>query len=82
MNKMMKDILWQLLGKGELTRDELVIHLQKPRTTVYDNLYRLKLVDLVEKNTERQTYKIGRPIVRWKITRRGIDVLNGVPGRI
>ena len=60
--------LVKLLKKnGSLTRRELVKRLNKPRTTIFDNLIKLHNRKIVEKLT-RNSGKIGRPKVYWKLS--------------
>ena len=62
-----REKLYNLLAlNGKLSRKELCILLDKPRTTVYDNLERLMKADLVERKSKNNG-KRGRPIVFWKI---------------
>lgn len=60
------NIIKALVNEGPLTRRDLVKRLNKPRTTVYDNLFKLYKQKLVKRfdSTER---KRGRPLVFWKI---------------
>ncbi|MBY9005770.1 MAG: hypothetical protein KGD63_03345 [Candidatus Lokiarchaeota archaeon] len=56
-----------LKEKGALTRRDLVKRLNKPRTTIFDNLIILLKRKIVEKFT-RNDGKIGRPNVYWKLS--------------
>jgi predicted transcriptional regulator len=51
---------------GPLTRKELVRKLERPRTTIFDNLTKLQEQGLVKKYS-RNNGKRGRPYVYWKI---------------
>ncbi|MHA1871277.1 MAG: helix-turn-helix domain-containing protein [Promethearchaeota archaeon] len=51
---------------GPLSRPELVKILNKPRTTIYDNLNQLMQKDLIKK-FNRQLNSRGRPIVFFKL---------------
>lgn len=61
-----RSILTLLQRKGSLSRKVICQDLQVPWTTVYDNLLKLKKLDLVEKFF-RSTGKRGRPIIYWKL---------------
>lgn len=52
---------------GPLTRRQLVKELERPRTTIYDNLVKLQKQKVVEKFS-RNNGKRGRPKVYWKIS--------------
>ncbi len=58
--------LIKTLEKGPSTRRDLVQLLNSPRTTVYDNLFKLHKRKVVEKFT-RNSGKRGRPLVFWKL---------------
>lgn len=59
-------LIRMLDDRGPMSRRELVKMIEKPRTTVYDNLAKLekrKMVErLLRKNGER-----GRPLTIWKL---------------
>ena len=57
-----------LKKNGSLTRRELVKRLNKPRTTIFDNLIILQKRKIVE-NYTRNSGKIGRPKVYWKLSK-------------
>ena len=62
-----QQILLKLLQqKGPLTRRELVLQLNTPRTTIYDNLINLQKRKVIEKFT-RNNGSRGRPLVYWKL---------------
>lgn len=60
------------LKKGEsLTRAELVKKLDKPRTTIYDNLLKLQERKMVKKYPKYNEGRgRGRPLVLWFIPRK------------
>ena len=60
------NIIKALLNDGPLTRRDLVKRLNKPRTTVYDNLFKLYKQKLVKRYDCTES-KRGRPLVFWKI---------------
>ena len=55
-----------LSQNGPMTRKDLVNQLHTPRTTIYDNLFKLQKRKKVEKFI-RNKGKRGRPLVFWKI---------------
>jgi len=61
------NIVKVLKNRGPLTRKELVLKLNTPRTTIYDNLIKLQKRKMIEKFS-RNDGKIGRPLVFWKIS--------------
>lgn len=60
------ELVEALNKKGPMTRSELVASIDKPRTTVYDNLMRLMAHNLVKKYS-RPTNSRGRPLVFFKV---------------
>ena len=54
--------------KGPLTRRDLVKILDTARTTIYDNLLKLKKKKVVV-NFSRNEGKRGRPLIFWKINK-------------
>jgi predicted transcriptional regulator len=52
--------------EGPLTRKDLVIKVDSPRTTIYDNLARLQNHNLIRKFS-RPTNSRGRPLVFFKL---------------
>ena len=62
------DIFEKLIEGKSLSRKELVISLNIPRTTVYDNLLKLQKRKIVLKFV-RNNGKRGRPIVYWYVPR-------------
>ena len=61
-----KDLMSALSKKGPMTRAEIVKEINKPRTTVYDNLMGLMAHNIVKKYS-RPTNSRGRPLVFFKI---------------
>jgi predicted transcriptional regulator len=75
-NKISEDLMWSPLQKellkmlernGPMTRKDLVKTIDKPRTTVYDNLMGLIQHNLVRKYS-RPTNSRGRPLVFFKLS--------------
>jgi len=63
------DLIKTLEDKEPLTRDELVLHMNKHRTTIYDNLIKLQKRKLIKKYTDsRKPRNRGRPLVFWHLT--------------
>jgi predicted transcriptional regulator len=60
------NLIKTLEKNGALTRRELVKQLKRPRTTIYDNLVKLKKKELVKKYS-RNNNKQGRPKVYWDL---------------
>ena len=60
------NIIRALINDGPLTRRELVKKLNRPRTTIYDNLFKLYKKKLIERYDSTEKKK-GRPLVYWKI---------------
>ena len=61
-----KNLLGILEDNGPMTRADLVNSVDKPRTTVYDNLMRLQNFNLIRKFS-RPTNSRGRPLVFFKL---------------
>ncbi|TFF98847.1 MAG: hypothetical protein EU547_00100 [Promethearchaeota archaeon] len=61
------NLIKTLKEHGALTRRELVRQLKTPRTTIYDNLVKLKKKQLVKKFS-RNNNKQGRPKVYWDLS--------------
>ena len=59
-------LIKSLQTRGPSTRKDLVINLNTPRTTIYDNLLKLQKRKIVEKFT-RNNGRRGRPLVFWKL---------------
>ena len=59
-------ILIELTKEGPLSRRQLVLQLNTPRTTIYDNLIKLQKRKVIEKFT-RNNRSRGRPLVYWKL---------------
>jgi len=55
-----------LRNNGPLNRNQLVSILNKPRTTIYDNINKLMRLNIIKKFT-RQINSRGRPIVFFKL---------------
>lgn len=73
-------IIMLLVREYELSRKEICNFLNKPRTTIYDNLLILQKLNFVEKFQEwNYKAKVGRPIIKWKIKGKNkVDKLNEV----
>jgi len=63
-------IITELLKNGSMSRKQLCRNLDKPRTTVFDNLNRLQKRNIVSKFAKNNGDK-GRPQIFWKIIRMG-----------
>jgi predicted ArsR family transcriptional regulator len=61
-----KDLISALQKKGPMTRAEIVKTINKPRTTIYDNLMGLMSQNLIKKYS-RPTNSRGRPLVFFKL---------------
>ena len=61
------DLIKTLEDKGPLTRDQLVLHMNKPRTTIYDNLIKLQKRKVIQKHIKNNGDR-GRPLVFWHLT--------------
>jgi predicted ArsR family transcriptional regulator len=61
------NIIKKLEEKGAMIRKDLVKELNTARTTIYDNLIKLKKRKVVEKYVKYEG-KRGRPVVLWKLT--------------
>ena len=77
--------IYKLLWKNNrMTRDELLEKLNKPRTTIYDNLKRMTERGIVENESEEQYAmfkeynKRGRPKVYWRLTQTFITDMESV----
>ena len=62
-----KELMDMLEKNGPMTRNDLVKKVDKPRTTVYDNLMGLIQHNIVKKYS-RPTNARGRPLVFFKIS--------------
>jgi predicted ArsR family transcriptional regulator len=60
------NLIKTLKSNGASTRRQLVKQLKTPRTTIYDNLVKLKKKELVKKFS-RNNNKQGRPKVYWDL---------------
>lgn len=76
--------IYKLLWKNNrMTRDELLEKLNRPRTTIYDNLKRMAERGIVESEPEDQDAmfkeynKRGRPKVFWYLTQTFIIDMEG-----
>ena len=65
-NALQHNLVKVLTERGPLTRKELVAILNTPRTTIYDNLLKLKKRKFVER-FEKHNGKRGRPYIFWQI---------------
>jgi len=66
-NLILQSRMIRLLDKqGPLPRNDIVIHLNTPRTTIYDNLIKLQKRKVVEKFIKNSGER-GRPVVFWKL---------------
>lgn len=59
-------ILKTLDERGPLARRELVMILERPRSTIYDNLAKLEKRKLVERALMNNG-EIGRPLTLWRL---------------
>lgn len=66
ISPLQKDIIQKLKMNGPMTRMDLVKNVNKPRTTVYDNLVGLMQHNIVRKYS-RPTNARGRPLVFFKV---------------
>ena len=61
-----KELINTLEYFNAMTRRDLVSLLSIPRTTIYDNLLKLKKKRIVERFSENNG-KVGRPLILWKL---------------
>lgn len=66
LNNLQSDLVTILKKNGALTRNQMVEKLNKPRTTIYDNLAVLINRDMIKKFS-RQVNNRGRPVVFFKL---------------
>jgi predicted ArsR family transcriptional regulator len=66
LNPLQEDLVEALKKNGPLTRGQMVEMLDRPRTTIYDNLSGLINRDMVKKFS-RQVNTRGRPVVFFKL---------------
>jgi predicted ArsR family transcriptional regulator len=66
LNPLQENLVDILKKNGPLTRSQMVDMLEKPRTTIYDNLSGLINRDMVKKFS-RQVNTRGRPVVFFKL---------------
>ena len=64
LNDIQEDILKALRAIGHMTRNEILIKIEHPRTTVLDNLTKLARKNLIKK-TPHPLGKRGRPTISW-----------------
>lgn len=74
MTPIQQHIFNELAHGKPMSRHKLVKKLERPRTTIYDNLLKLQNKKLVEKFS-RNNGKRGRPIVLWGIPKYIIKTL-------
>lgn len=74
MNTLEYNICFLLLRRGKLTRKELVDILDKPRTTIYDNLHKLEKLGFVVRSKAKNTGRSGAPQVYWEFTKEKVDI--------
>jgi len=67
LNDLDRKIITLLQENGPMTRDEIVKHLNVPRTTVYDHLVKMMLSGIIEKYSISKK-KRGRPKVFYRVT--------------
>jgi len=72
MTPIQQHIFTELAHGKSLTRHDLVIKLNTPRTTIYNNLEKLQNKKLVLK-FDRHNGKRGRPKVLWYIPRHMLE---------
>lgn len=66
LSPLQKDLIKALEKNGPMTRADIVRSVDKPRTTVYDNLVGLIQHNVVKKYS-RPTNSRGRPLVFFKV---------------
>ena len=66
LSPLQKDLIKALEKNGPMTRADIVKSVDKPRTTVYDNLVGLIQHNVVKKYS-RPTNSRGRPLVFFKV---------------
>lgn len=66
LSPLQKDLIKTLEKNGPMTRADLVRSVDKPRSTIYDNLVGLIRHNVVKKYS-RPTNSIGRPLVFFKV---------------
>lgn len=66
LNPLQEDLVTTLKKNGAMTRSQMVETLNRPRTTIYDNLVGLISQDMVKKFS-RQVNSRGRPVVFFKL---------------
>lgn len=71
LSPIQKKILELLAENGPMVRDDLAEIINKPRTTIYDNLVGLMQHDLIQKYS-RPTNCRGRPLVFFRLPRAGL----------
>ena len=55
------------LNDGPMRRRRLVKKLERPRSTIYDNLVILKRSGIVEKYSKKTNHERGAPYVFWRL---------------
>lgn len=69
--------LLERLLESDAYRQELVIEFKKARSTVFDNLDKLRGKKLLEKYDKPNGGR-GRPLVYWKLTKKGIEIIQNI----
>jgi len=67
ISPLQKDLIEILLTQGAKSREELVMAVDRARTTIYDNLMRLSKINIVKK-FPRPRNDVGRPVIYFKLT--------------
>ena len=75
INEIQNKILKELVKGIALTRDEIVKRVRIPRTTLFDNLSKLREKKYVF-NYKNYTHLKGRPKVYWYIPVRILKIIN------
>ena len=60
------DLLNELSKGISLTRNDLVTKLEKPRTTIYNNLEKLEIKKIIKRYKKHNGFR-GRPLTLWFI---------------
>lgn len=78
LSSIQRNIVKALWKTKKLQRAGLVKILERPRTTIYDNLAQMEKVGIVEK-LSRNAGNIGRPKIFWNLTN---DFINFVENQL
>jgi len=72
LSPLQKDLIMALHKKGPMTRSEIVKEINKPRTTVYDNLMGLMAHNIVKKYCRPTNFR-GRALVFFRL-QEGVNI--------